>query len=107
MGMIGEITTFFGMRVFTDEGRYVGRVEDVIIDQNTRSISGLAISDFNKGLIDSHARGVIIPYRIVKAVGDIIIIKDLFRRKSRVTEYVSHEVDEEIIEEEVGVQPPQ
>lgn len=82
MGMIGEITTFFGMRVFTDEGRYVGRVEDVMIDQNTRSIRGLAIADYNKALIDSHAKGVIIPYRIVKAVGDIIIIKDVFKRKS-------------------------
>lgn len=107
MGMIGEITTLFGMRIFTDEGRYVGRVEDVILDQSTRSISGLAISDFNKELIDSHTKGVIIPYRIVKAVGDIIIVKDLFSRKSGRTEYVSHEVDKEITEKEVKLQPPQ
>ena len=100
MGMIGEITTFFGMRVFTDEGRYVGRVEDVIIDQNTKSIRGLAISDYNEALIDSHARGVIIPYRVVKAVGDIIIIKDLFKRRSRAFEYESRELIEE--EEEEG-----
>ncbi|WP_456329749.1 PRC-barrel domain-containing protein [Archaeoglobus sp.] len=100
MGMIGEITTFFGMRVFTDEGRYVGRVEDVIIDQNTKSIRGLAISDYNKALIDSHAKGVIIPYRVVKAVGDIIIIKDLFKRRSRAFEYESRELIEE--EEEEG-----
>uniref|UniRef100_UPI0030BA2B4E PRC-barrel domain-containing protein n=1 Tax=Archaeoglobus fulgidus TaxID=2234 RepID=UPI0030BA2B4E len=97
--MIGEITTFFGMRVFTDEGRYVGRVEDVILDQNTKSIRGLAISDYNKALIDSHAKGVIIPYRVVKAVGDIIIIKDLFKRKSRVLDYESRELIEEEGEE--------
>ncbi|WP_290598079.1 MULTISPECIES: PRC-barrel domain-containing protein [unclassified Archaeoglobus] len=103
MGMIGEITTFFGMRVFTDEGRYVGRVEDVILDQNTRSIRGLAITDYNKGLIDSHAKGVIIPYRVVKAVGDIIIIKDLFKRKSRIPEYAMHELEEESTGEEAEI----
>jgi len=102
MGMIGEITTFFGMRVFTDEGRYVGRVEDVILDQSTKSIRGLAISDYNKALIDSHAKGVIIPYRVVKAVGDIIIIKDLFKRKSRVPDYTIHE-SEDITEEEAEI----
>ena len=102
MGMIGEITTFFGMRVFTDEGRYVGRVEDVIIDQKTRSIRGLAITDYNKGVIDSHAKGVIIPYRVVKAVGDIIIIKDLFKRRSRIPE-VTQEFEEEPTIEEAEV----
>ncbi len=80
--MIGEITTFFGMRVFTDEGRYVGRVEDVVIDSDSRSIRGLALVDVNRALVDTRARGVIIPYRIVKAVGDIIIIKDVFKRRS-------------------------
>ncbi len=80
--MIGEITTFFGMRVFTDEGRYVGRVEDVVIDSDSRSIRGLALVDVNRALIDTRAKGVIVPYRIVKAVGDIIIIKDVFKRSS-------------------------
>ncbi len=80
--MIGEITTFFGMRVFTDEGRYVGKVEDIVIDSDSRSIRGLALVDVNKALIDTRAKGVIIPYRIVKAVGDIIIIKDVFKRRS-------------------------
>lgn len=79
--MIGEVTTFFGMRVFTEEGRYVGRVEDVIIDSESRAIKGLAVIDFNRALIDSKARGVIIPFRIVKAVGDIVIVKDVFGRK--------------------------
>ncbi len=96
MGMIGEITTFFGMRVFTDEGRYVGKVEDVIIDTESRSIRGLAVVDFNRAIIDSKAKGVIIPYRIVKAVGDIIIIRDVFKRKRKVEETFS---EEEITEE--------
>ncbi|MET1124715.1 MAG: PRC-barrel domain-containing protein [Archaeoglobaceae archaeon] len=92
--MLGEITNFFGMRVYTDEGRYVGKVEDVIIDSESRSIRGLAVVDVNRAVIDTKARGIIIPYRIVKAVGDIIIIKDVFkRRKVEVSEEEAVEVE--------------
>ncbi len=77
--MIGEISTLFGLKVYTDEGRYVGVVKDVLIDLEKRQIKGLAISNFNKAIIDSKAKGVIIPYRIVKSVGDIVIIRDIFK----------------------------
>ena len=79
--MIGEISTLFGLKVYTDEGRYVGIVEDVIIDVEKRQIQSLALSEYNKFLIDSKAPGILIPYRLVKAVGDIIIIKDVFKKK--------------------------
>jgi len=81
MAMTGEITTLFGMKVFTDEGRYVGKIEDVIVDTNASAISGIVVVEYNKALIDSHARGVVIPYRLVKAVGDIVIIRDVFQKK--------------------------
>ncbi|HIP24902.1 MAG TPA: photosystem reaction center subunit H [Archaeoglobus profundus] len=79
--MIGEISTLFGLKVYTDEGRYVGVVEDVVIDVERRQIQSLALSEYNKFLIDSKAPGIRIPYRLVKAVGDIIIIKDIFKKK--------------------------
>ncbi len=79
--MISEISTFFGLRVYSDEGRYIGRVDDVVIDPERRQIRGLALGEFNRGLIDSHAPGIIIPYRLVKSVGDIVIVKDVFKLK--------------------------
>jgi len=81
MAMSGEITTLFGMRIFTDEGRYVGKVEDVIIESDSNTISGIVVVEYNKALIESTSRGVVIPYRIVRAVGDIILVKDIFTRK--------------------------
>ena len=81
MAMSGEITTLFGMRVFTDEGRYVGRVEDIIIETDSNTISGIVVVEYNKALIESTSRGVVIPYRIVRAVGDIILVRDIFTRK--------------------------
>ena len=100
MSMIGEITTFFGLRVFTDEGRYVGKIEDVILDTDKKVIKGLAVVDYNRGIINSRARGVIIPYRIVKAVGDIVLVRDVF--KPRYYEKREFE-EEEATEEEVEI----
>ncbi|MEM2694110.1 MAG: PRC-barrel domain-containing protein [Archaeoglobaceae archaeon] len=94
--MSGEITTLFGMKVFTDEGRYVGKIEDVLIDTDASAISGIIVVEYNKALIDSHARGVVIPYRVVRAVGDIVIIKDVFAKKLSSTP----EVKEIVLEEE-------
>jgi sporulation protein YlmC with PRC-barrel domain len=78
--MIGEIYSLLGMKVYTDEGRFVGVVKDLVIDVERRRIKSIAISDYNKSLIDSDAKGVLIPYRLVKAVGDIVIVKDIFKR---------------------------
>lgn len=81
--MISEISTLFGLNIYTDAGRYIGRVEDVVIDLDRRQIKGLAVSDFNRVLIDSRAAGVVIPYRLVKSVGDIVLVKDIFRHKKK------------------------
>lgn len=99
MGMSCEITTFFGMRVYTDEGRYVGRIEDVIIESETNTITGIVVVDYNKALIDKTSRGVVIPYRLVRSVGDIVLIRDIFsKRKLPISEeekFVSSEKVEE------------
>lgn len=79
--MIGEISTLLGLKVYTDEGRYVGVVKDLVLDIENRQIKSLAISDFNRTLINSRAKGILIPYRLVKAVGDIVIVKDVFKVK--------------------------
>ncbi|MEM2403409.1 MAG: PRC-barrel domain-containing protein, partial [Archaeoglobaceae archaeon] len=64
-----------------DEGRYVGKIEDVVIDTNASAISGIVVVEYNKALIDSSSRGVVIPYRLVRAVGDIVIVRDVFTRR--------------------------
>ena len=79
--MIGEVSSVFGLPVYTDEGRFVGVVKDLVLDIENRQIKSLAISDFNKTLINSRAKGILIPYRLVKAVGDIVIVKDVFKVK--------------------------
>ncbi len=73
--MIADITSLFDLNVYTDKGKYVGKVMDVQLEANERKISGLALGNINKDMFDVETRGVIIPYRWVLAAGDIIIVR--------------------------------
>uniref|UniRef100_A0A7C3UCC1 Photosystem reaction center subunit H n=1 Tax=Geoglobus ahangari TaxID=113653 RepID=A0A7C3UCC1_9EURY len=86
--MIGEVSSVFGLSVYTDKGRYVGKVADLSIDIETKVVKGLAVVDVNRTLINTNAVGVIIPYRLVKAIGDIVIIKDVFKKRSELPKQI-------------------
>ena len=73
--MIADITSLFDLNVYTDKGKYVGKVQDVQLEANDRKISGLALGNINKDLFDVETKGVIIPYRWVLAASDIVIIR--------------------------------
>jgi sporulation protein YlmC with PRC-barrel domain len=73
--MIADITSLFDLNVYTDKGKYVGKVQDVQLEANDRKISGLALGNINKDMFDVETKGVIIPYRWVLAAGDIVIIR--------------------------------
>lgn len=55
----------YDLDVFLENAKYVGKVRDVIVDVRTGRIWGLVIPN----------KKVIIPYEMIKAVGDIVIVK--------------------------------
>ena len=76
--MTWQISQLFGMNVYSDKAVYLGKVEDVVLDVTNKKVSGLALTNVNRDGIDTkNYSGVIIPYRIVKEVGDIIIIRHI------------------------------
>ena len=77
--MNAEITSLLEQDVYTQKGIYVGRVDDAVLDPDNGVVSGLALGDVNGDLFDSKGKGIVIPYRWVTAVGDIIIIRHLSR----------------------------
>lgn len=74
-----EITSLLDIEVYTQKGIFVGKVDDVVLDPEKGSVSGLALGDVNKDLFDQKGKGIVIPYRWVTAVGDIIVIRHLTR----------------------------
>ncbi|MDG5774942.1 PRC-barrel domain-containing protein [Haloarculaceae archaeon H-GB2-1] len=78
-----EITSLVGREVYSNNGVFVGEVEDIRLDLDVQSVTGLALHELNGELFDAEARrsrGVIVPYRWVLAVGDIVIVNDVVER---------------------------
>lgn len=78
-----EITTLVGREVYSNNGVFVGEVEDVRLNLNQEAVNGLALAHLNSELFAGYedaARGVMIPYRWVRAVGDVILINDVVER---------------------------
>lgn len=96
--MQAEISTMFGLNVYTDRGIYIGKVNDVVLEVNEKKVSGLAVSRLNPEMFDNSKRGVVIPYRWVTAVGDVVLIrhvKDQFKKQEEMTEEYSIPDEEE------------
>ena len=81
-----EITSLVGREVYTNTGVFIGQVEDLRLDMDAEEVTGLALHELNSELFDAEvtsARGVIVPYRWVQAVGDVVIVNDIVERIQR------------------------
>jgi sporulation protein YlmC with PRC-barrel domain len=89
-----EITTLVGREVYSNSGVFVGEVDDVRLDLDRQSVTALAVSDLSEELFGGRIpanKGVMIPYRWVRAVGDVVLINDTIERLKSIDD------DEEIV----------
>jgi len=78
-----EITTLVGREVYSNSGVFVGEIEDVRLNVNAVAVTGLALGELNRELFSEvvdDEDGVLIPYRWVRAVGDVVLINDTIER---------------------------
>lgn len=78
-----EITTLVGREVYSNNGVFVGEIEDVRLDVDAVAVSGIALGELNGELFSDvvdDEDGVMIPYRWVRAVGDVVLINDTIER---------------------------
>jgi sporulation protein YlmC with PRC-barrel domain len=78
-----EITSLVGREVYSNNGVFVGEVEDLRLDLDTEVVNGLALSTLNPTLFETAetgSKGIIVPYRWVRSVGDIVLISDVIER---------------------------
>ncbi|MGC8645852.1 MAG: PRC-barrel domain-containing protein [Thermoplasmata archaeon] len=69
-----EATNLIGLEIFSDKGYRLGNVTDVMVDFDSQVIYGLYVEKTNDGLVEDGVP-VLVPYRWVRAVGDVIILK--------------------------------
>ncbi|WP_135851055.1 PRC-barrel domain-containing protein [Halorussus salinus] len=78
-----EITNLVGREVYSNSGVFVGEVEDVRLDVDAVTVTGIALGELNRDLfgdVVGNENGVMIPYRWVRAVGDVVLINDTIER---------------------------
>ena len=67
-----KLTEIYNLRVYTEDGMYLGDVEDVLISEN--KIYGWKIRINDSELLKRGAKGLIIQHQLVKAIGQIMIV---------------------------------
>ncbi len=72
--MLEEMSNIKGLDVYGPTGIFIGKVSEIVIDPDTRSVSGLFVKNPSPVIADP---GVTfkIPYKWVQAIGDIVILK--------------------------------
>jgi sporulation protein YlmC with PRC-barrel domain len=76
--MRNQITDMFELKVYTEKSVFVGEVEDVLIDVESKKMESVVVGKLNQQLVDiKNYKGLKIPFRIIRSIGDIIIIRDL------------------------------
>ena len=63
-----KISEYYGMRIYSDRARYVGDVEDLVVDDKEGVVAGLAFGR-REGKVTS------IPYTSIMAIGDIVLVR--------------------------------
>ncbi len=68
--MVKRLSELFDMPVFSAEGKYLGTVEDFVMDDSQGKLAAIIIAQKRKG-----AKRMTIPYELVKACADIYIVQ--------------------------------
>ena len=87
-----EINSIVGLDAFTDKGFYCGKVSDVELDLSKFRIRTIVIDaakDSYLANVVGNKKGVKVPFQMVHAVNDIVIIK-----------HIKHSVPDEMPDEE-------
>ena len=75
---IASVSQTWSKDVFTDKGLYCGKVEDVECDIKRFKLRSLVINAMKGSYLSKMVgskRGLIVPFPMVLAIGDIVIIK--------------------------------
>jgi len=72
--MLEEITQIMNLQIYTDKGAFLGVVDNVQMDLETNDLSALFVETPNPSLVEG-SRSVLVPFRWVQSVGDIVMLR--------------------------------
>ncbi len=70
-----RVTELVGLKVYTDAGEFVGEIEEVNIVGNKVESCKIKVAKSSRLAMQlGGAKGIIIPYKLVKSISDVVII---------------------------------
>ncbi len=72
--LLGEISEIIGLQVYTQNGVFLGNVNNLVVDVDNGSVDGIFVGETNPLLVEG-SRAVSVPYRWVQSVGDIVVLR--------------------------------
>lgn len=76
-----EISEIVGLQVYTNQGVFLGNVNNLVVDVEVGAVDGLFVGETNPLLVEG-GRAVSVPYRWIQSVGDIVILRYFPKRVS-------------------------
>jgi len=74
LDLLEELCNIKGLEVYTPEGIFVGKVDDVVLDMSNKKIDGIFIDSASPVLVDKNV-SIKIPLKWIQSIGDVIILK--------------------------------
>ena len=76
--MKNQITYLIGLKIYSENGMFVGEVEDLVLDIDSKRIDSLAAGKLNPEVVEVKThKGIRIPYRLVKSISDVVVIRHI------------------------------
>ncbi|UCE74610.1 MAG: PRC-barrel domain-containing protein [Methanomassiliicoccales archaeon] len=72
--MMTELLEIIGLEVYTSDALYLGNVENIVVDVDSRNIYGIYVRNTNPLLVEE-SKSVLIPYRWINSVGDMVLLR--------------------------------
>jgi sporulation protein YlmC with PRC-barrel domain len=77
---VKDVDDMFNKDVFTAKGMYCGKVSDLEFDLGRFKIKSIVIQTAKGTFLGSMVggkKGIIVPYQMVQAIGDVVLIKHI------------------------------
>jgi sporulation protein YlmC with PRC-barrel domain len=77
---VKDIGNMFGKDVFTNKGFYAGKVSDMEFDLSRFKVRSVVIEAAKGGVLGKMVggkKGIIVPYPMIQAIGDVMLIKHI------------------------------
>ena len=77
---VKDVGNMFGKDVFTTKGFYAGKVSDMEFDLSRFKIRSVVIEAVSGGVLGKMVggkRGIIVPYPMIQAIGDVVLMKHI------------------------------